>query len=1400
MRTDWKCIWPAGRRINLLLSSGLFFLFIPALLRSPTRADSDPWDGPAFSSDPGVLLHAAAAVPVPEGAPVIILFDDRLILFDAEGRETETRRIVFRVATPAGARDWAALQAAWEPWHEQRPEIRARVITPDLAVRNLEPSTIGEAPAQSEGLDVLTDRKVLQAPLPAMEVGSVVEEEIITRDYAPLFAGGVASRISMLEPAPTKRWRVAIEAPISLPLHALTRLLRGEPQRSEHEGRVTIEVEGSAEALAAIPPELLPGEVPAGPEVSYATGKSWQDVAARYGTLIDAQVSRSDLSALVRSTAPKGKPRGETIAALVAKLHKDVRYTGVEFGDAALVPRSPAETLERKYGDCKDKATLLVAMLRAAGIPAYLALLSTAPGRDIEPDLPGIGLFDHAVVYVPGSPEIWIDATAEFTRTGLLPWQDQGRYALILTSNSHTLVRTPETNSHENRTVETREFFLSEVGAARVAETSESWGEEDEYYRESFGDGDPEKIRGNLEEYVRKVYLADALAKFEYADARDFSKPYRIYVEAVKAQRATTDWNEATVAILRSPLTRRLPSYFTEEDESAPSGESTPAKEEDFAGSKAEKARDADFVLPFPYSYELHYRIVPPPGFKVQPLPESGTELWGPAQLSREFAVTPDGVVTANFKFDTIKRRLTPAEAGALRAGVRRLTNEDPIIIHFQQVGQALLGAGKFREALSEFRSLAALHPKEELHHRQISAALLAAGIGEGARDEARLAVQLEPSSAEAYRNLGWVLDRDLVGREFQMGMDHDGALAAYRKATELDPTNDWLRGQYAIALEYNSRGVRDASDAPLDEAVRQYKLISDQALRRYFPNNLAYALLYTHRFAELIDVAGSLDNSTARQEFSLVARAGTDGPAAAIEQAVRDIPDAEARRTALLGAGNLLAKVRMYSQAADLLAQGAQGSSDAVAVLTRAEILHHAQPHEKIEYPDDDPRTPVKKFLGVAFGAEMADDAFLSLFSTGYQALLPKANGKVDRSSLLMRRRNAIKYGVLPVVAVDVAMAGLQLTVQGNETSGYLVHFEAPEPMGSVGTYRGSAYVVREGGRYRIDGLFSTLADLGAQALNFAQKGDLTNARRLLDWARGIVTRGDSDDAYSGSPFARVWTAGQQGDRDTIRFAAACLMDQGVPAERSVPILIEAREKTIVNDSRKALDVALAYRYFHLHRDVEALAVSEGLRMSNPESPRALNFSCLILFRLKRWSDCEQAAEERLKLFPDDIEALHDLAFSEQGQLHWEASENYWQRILASGKATPVSWNNAAWNALMGGHITPETIQQAQRAAILSQNHDANILQTLAAVYAEAGKTTEAHAVLVQAMDVAALAEPSPAYWYVFGRLAEQIGEKGAAIADYRKVTPPDDPVQLPVSSYTLAQRRLAVLARNNQ
>ena len=140
------------------------------------------------------------------------------------------------------------------------------------------------------------------------------------------------------------------------------------------------------------------------------------------------------------------KTVAEKEAAIVDYLDREVRYTGIEFGEAAIVPHDPAETLAKKYGDCKDKATLLVVMLRAAGIPAYVALLSVESRMDVPADLPGMGMFDHAIVYVPGKNPIWIDATDRYAQLGQIPMGDQGRLALITSDATTALDEDPGVN------------------------------------------------------------------------------------------------------------------------------------------------------------------------------------------------------------------------------------------------------------------------------------------------------------------------------------------------------------------------------------------------------------------------------------------------------------------------------------------------------------------------------------------------------------------------------------------------------------------------------------------------------------------------------------------------------------------------------------------------------------------------------------------------------------------------------------------------------------------------------------------------------------------------------------------------------------------------------------------
>ena len=209
--------------------------------------------------------------------------------------------------------------------------------------------------------------------------------------------------------------------------------------RTESNGRVTLTFDvGPIEGIDSREPYLPPDAVRF-PIVAFATGASWQNIAAAYGKIVDDFSGSAAVKSVVDPLIAGKNSDAEKEAAIVDYLDREVRYTGIEFGEAALVPHDPAETLAKKYGDCKDKATLLVVMLRSAGIPANVVLLSVEARIDVPADLPGMGMFDHAIVYVPGKNPLWIDATDRYAQLGQIPMGDQGRLALIAAATTTAL-------------------------------------------------------------------------------------------------------------------------------------------------------------------------------------------------------------------------------------------------------------------------------------------------------------------------------------------------------------------------------------------------------------------------------------------------------------------------------------------------------------------------------------------------------------------------------------------------------------------------------------------------------------------------------------------------------------------------------------------------------------------------------------------------------------------------------------------------------------------------------------------------------------------------------------------------------------------------------------------------
>jgi transglutaminase-like putative cysteine protease/tetratricopeptide (TPR) repeat protein len=1342
--------------------------------------DGEIWSKARFTADGAAINMTASSLSVKPGTDVLVLDEEDNYVFEADGKAVHTHYLIYKVLTQRGADGWDATSLEWEPWHEERPSIRARVITPDNTIHLLDPKTITDAAARDEDEKTYGDSRVLRAPLPAIAPGSIVEEEQVSQETAPFFGAGVVERRYFGRGVPVERSKLTLDAPGSLPLRYSMQLLPGvKPQKSETNGRTQIVFEqGPMEALDEAE-RFLPKDVPSQPVVTFSTGASWQSIAEGYGKIVEEKAAMRDVQAVVNGLTSGKTTREEKAAAVLQYLSKEVRYTGVEFGDAAIIPHAPSETLKHKYGDCKDKATLAVAMLRAAGIPAYVALLNVGQREDVDAGMPGMGLFDHAMVYVPGTPELWIDATDEYARLGQLPQSDQGRLALVVRPESTELVAIPESISQQNHVVERREFYLAENGPARVVETSQPSGVFEAEFRASYADANDKNTQKNLKGYIANEYISEKLVRWERSDPGDLSKPFQLVVEAGSAKRGFTDLESSSVAIRVESLFYRLPEELRERE-----------KGTEEAKDKPKMPRTADYQLPLPFVYEWQYKIVPPVGFQAKPLPPDKKLSLGPATLTEEFTSESDGAAHALFRFDTVKRRLTNSEAAELRNQVAQLREGPAIFVYFEPTTQALMNQGKMREAFQGSRELIARHPKEAVHHLQRAKALLAAGMGRAARDEAEAAVKLEPGSALAQKTLAEILEYDLVGRQFRRGSDYAGAEAAFRAAKKLDPEDTAIVGNLAILLEYNPEGERYGPGAKMKAAVAEYQSLKEEQLARIgLRNNLAFALFYAREFGAAKENAEALNPEL--NGVIVASETAVNGTEAGMAEARKRTGNETDLKTVLKGAGELLMRARKYPEAAELTAAGASGSNASNSIGLAA-MLRKAQPHEVMKAENSPAGIVTQMFLTV-LDPQITLEKMSALYSRNAQKVLHKSDSEELEATLKsgVTLRRALSHTGFPAdVMLDVVLPAMQVQVEGDDAMGYRVILRP------AGANKTTMWVVKEDGNYRILDGAQKPNSIGLEILDRLGAGNTAGAKVMLDWVRDEEHLAGGDDPLAGFAFPRIWTKGKGADAEQMRIAAAAILSQTKEtASEGLRILERARAAAKNEEEKLNLELACLSAYRNLDEYEKLHALTLELMKQHPESKRVFFDDEIALRGLGRFAEADGLAQEMAKRLPDDADVQRAFIYTAVAHEDYATAHDLGLKMIAAGKAEASDMNSVAWNALFTSKVQQQDVDTAVKGVQLSQNNNAGILHTLGCVYAEIGKIKEAREVLVQAMDQLNLEEPDPNYWYAFGRIAEQYGENEMATADYNRVRKPGNPALLAGSSYRLAQNRLAAM-----
>ena len=1351
---------------------GIFTALLACSLHAQSNSAA-PWNAPAFSSDPKELIAAAAGIKPKQYAKVTIFTEEQRKVFNADGKYTTTSRTVYRVETKEAFGRWGTVKANWSPWRGTRPQIRARVIEPNGTVVTLDPKILSEAPMHDQRPELYEDVRSYSGPLPGVEIGSIVETEEVWADASPQIGHGGVWRYYFGDDGTVLRSLLELQAPSSIGIkYKLTKSPAVTVTRDEKDGVTTLRFEqGPIDAFEA-PEGDLPADFEQWATVDYGTGESWNAVAKGYYENIKDAIRANDVAPLLDGTAKLD--RLELIRQVVGNLHKKVRYTGLEFGSSQLIPHPAGDTLKTGYGDCKDKAVVLVSALQAAGIPAQIALLYVRGDNDVAAEVPGIGIFNHAIVYVPGKPAIWIDATAEFFEPGYLPWADQGRLALLVGPGTKELLRIPISAPEDNALKATREFQLSEYGPAHVVETLEGTGAEAASLRGSYGQDEAKETREELARYVKNNFLADDLTSIEHGTGSDLSKPFQLRLEVAKAKRGNSALDSAVAAIRMDGILWGFPSYVLSDDGT------------DKPDQPGWKPRKNDIEMQ-PFVTEWHYRIVAPPGFAAPVLPKDGEQSIGPAKFSQHYSIEGDGAVSAVFRFSSVKARYSPEELKGLRKAAHTLGNADAIIISFPQKGAALLADGKAKEALAAYADLIKLHPNEGLHHVQRANALLSAGFGEEARKEAAHATELDPTNSEAWSARGWILEHDGIGRRFGSGFDLKGAAAAYRKAIEVDP-KEWSNyADLGILLEFDEHGERYSTAADLDGSAVEYRKLKeiDKDHSERFDDNLLYVLVYRKKWEEVLTLCDALPSSTNRTSVRLAVVAARDGSQAALTEGMRRESNENSRSDLLVSAANILFRLRMYRQALDLLNAAAGGQADSSKLRKRIELLHNVRPYEEVLFPESDPRRLVQNFLIDSLNPASEPEYLFRYMDLDPEDPEDRKDAVTENARNARRLRRTLENeDIPPGMATDLLLSNLQMSVEGDAQSGFRIRAS-----GFGGTPR-VMLVTRKGTGFQIV-VFDNFELVGEEVLRRLGANDLKGARLWLDWTREILTLNAGDDPLGGLVFPRLWSRGDDPDPVRMKLAALALSSGEAMVRRHLEFLRIARANARESEQPR-LDLLLASLAEIIRDGPLQKEAATRLYAANPNSDTALSFLIRACTRTKDWDAGEKAIAARRARIPDDLTAVRQASLLADAKGEFAQARSLLRPLIDKNRANMWDFNQYTWNAVMLGNVSDEDLSLLQRA--INDNNDFSEIHTLACLYADVGKTKEARELLLQAMNNAGMDQPDEAVWYGFARVAEDYGLLDVALSLYSRVGKVKNE-EMPTSTYNLARSRERII-----
>ena len=312
-----------------------------------------------------------------------------------------------RIQSDAGVEHFSVLRFAFQSSLESFAIDYVRVVKQDGTTVVTPADTYQDMPADiSRQAPLYSDAHEMQVAVKGLGVGDVLEYQVHWKHDKPLIPGQF-----WLEYSFAKFSGIVLDEKLEVSVpHGRKPKLKSAISRQFCHPALTTSIPGQIRILQtrtkrkrskndrSFAWQQARGRTPS-PDMQLSSFQSWDEVAKWYGGLQRERVNPgAEIQAKAAEVTKGLTDESAKIRALYDFVSTKYRYIGIDFGIGRYQPHSAAEVLANQYGDCKDKHTLFAALLKAAGIRAYPALISSE--REIDSDVPSPGQFDHVITAI----------------------------------------------------------------------------------------------------------------------------------------------------------------------------------------------------------------------------------------------------------------------------------------------------------------------------------------------------------------------------------------------------------------------------------------------------------------------------------------------------------------------------------------------------------------------------------------------------------------------------------------------------------------------------------------------------------------------------------------------------------------------------------------------------------------------------------------------------------------------------------------------------------------------------------------------------------------------------------------------------------------------------------------